>query len=261
MDYETIILEREEGIATITLNRPEKVNAATLQMITELIEAIGELSRDDNVKVVILTGAGRVFCPGADHTHPVFKSENPAEVRQWVHQFGEVSFGLRSLPQPVIASVNGAAVGAGCSFALACDIIIASENARFSQGFVNIGLIPDSGGCYFLPRLIGVAKACELVFTGDMIDAREAERMGLVNKVVPADLLATTTRELALRLAKGPTAALRSAKTCIYQGLEMDLASVIERETDAQTVCILSEDCKEGLRAFAEKRPPVFRGR
>lgn len=261
MDYETILLEREEGIATITFNRPERVNAVNLQMIKELIDAIGELSRDDSVKVVILTGTGRIFCPGADHTHPVFRSKNPAEVRQWVHQFGEVSFGLRSLPQPVIASVNGAAVGAGCSFALACDIIIASENARFNQGFVNIGLLPDSGGSYFLPRLIGVAKACELIFTGDMIDAREAERIGLINKVVPADRLATTTRELALRLAKGPTVALRLAKTCLYQGLEMDLASVLEHETDAQTVCILTEDCKEGLKAFAEKRPPVFKGR
>ncbi len=259
MRYDTIMLKKEDKIATIIFNRPEKMNAVTPQMIEEILKVIAELSGDEGIKVVILTGAGRGFCAGSDLEHPVFTMQDPELIKRAVEDFGRLSLGLRSMPKPVIASVNGPAVGAGCNFALACDIIIASEGARFGQAFVNIGLHPDSGGSYFLPRLVGIAKACELIFTGKIIDAREAEKIGLVNQVVPASLLEAKTRELALQLAQGPTLALGLAKTSLYQGLEMNLYQVLEMEAKAQTLCILSGDVIEGIKAFREKRKPDFK--
>ena len=261
MNYETIILQKEEGIATITLNRPDKLNSLTPKMLDELQAVTEELAQDDNVKVVVITGAGRAFCAGADLDHPIFDATNPADVKEMMQKFHQIPLNTRNMTKPVIASVNGAAVGAGCNYALACDIIVASEKARFGQVFVGIGLHSDCGGTYFLPRLVGVAKACELLFTGKIIDAKEAERIGLVNQVVAEDQLEAATKELALSLAKGPSLAINMIKTSIYQGLEMDLASALEREAAVQSICILTEDCKEGIRAFKEKRKPMFKGR
>ena len=263
MEYEDIILEKDNGVATIIINRPERMNALVIKTVEELVKAIEEVAQDRDIRVLVLTGKGRAFCAGGDleGIESDIIKEKSVKLAEITRRYGMVSFGLRNLTKPTIASVNGAAVGIGLNFALACDIIIASENARFGEAFVNMGLHPDGGGTYFLPRLVGVAKACELIFTGDIIDAREAEKIGLVNKVVPQDSLESATKELAFRLAKGPPAAIGLAKVSIYQGLEMNLAQVLEREAAAQALCLATEDCKEALTAFREKRPPVFKGR
>jgi 2-(1,2-epoxy-1,2-dihydrophenyl)acetyl-CoA isomerase len=260
MDYETIILKKEEGVATIILNRPDRRNAITSTMSAELLKATEELGWDDAVKVVVITGAGPAFCAGGDLESLL--GATPLEIAEVIRKGGtRIILNLRKMLKPVIVSVNGAAVGAGCNLALAGDIIIASENARFGEVFVNIGAHPDWGGTYFLPRLVGVTKACELFFTGKTLDAKEAERIGLVNEVVPADLLETRTRELALSLARGPSVAIGLIKNSIYQGLETDLASALENEAKAQALCFLTDDLKEGLKSFSEKRPPVFTGK
>jgi 2-(1,2-epoxy-1,2-dihydrophenyl)acetyl-CoA isomerase len=260
MDYETIILKKEEGVATIILNRPDRRNAITSTMSAELLKATEELGWDDAVKVVVITGAGPAFCAGGDLESLL--GATPLEIAEVIRKGGtRIILNLRKMLKPVIVSVNGAAVGAGCNLALAGDIIIASENARFGEVFVNIGAHPDWGGTYFLPRLVGVTKACELFFTGKTLDAKEAERIGLVNEVVPADLLETRTRELALSLARGPSVAIGLIKNSIYQGLETDLASALENEAKAQALCFLTDDLKEGLKSFLEKRPPAFTGK
>jgi 2-(1,2-epoxy-1,2-dihydrophenyl)acetyl-CoA isomerase len=261
VEYKDIILKKEEGVAIITLNRPEKLNAATDRLVEELVDAIKDTGEDSSVRVVVLTGAGRGFCAGIDLDAPMFSVTSSVDGMKAVEPFGKVSYSIRNLPKPVIASVNGVAAGGGCGWALACDIIIASENARFTMAFINVGLHPDCGSIYFLPRLVGVAKACELLFTGDVIDAEEAGRIGLVNKVVPADQLEAATRELALRIAEGPPIALGMAKTSIYEALGMDLASVIEMEARALSICLLTQDCKEGVKAIKEKRKPHFMGK
>ena len=261
MNYQTIMITKEDGIATITLSRPEVMNAVNEEMLKELVEATREVGDDEAVKAVILTGAGRAFCAGGDLEAPMYKITNSAEMRGLVAEFGKIPLNLRNMPKPVIAAVNGAAVGAGLGFALAADIIIASERARFGHVYRNIGIMSDCGAIYFLPRLIGVSKACEIIFTGKIIDAREAERIGLVNQVVPADQLEAVTKELALKLAKGPSVAIGLAKISIYQGLGMDLPTAIEWEARAHAISMLTEDMKEGIKAFKEKREPVFKGK
>ena len=261
MNYQTIIITKEEDVATITLNRPEVMNAVNEEMLKELVEATREVGDDEAVKAVILTGAGRAFCAGGDLEAPMYKITNSAEMRGLIVEFGKIPLNLRNMLKPVIAAVNGAAVGAGLGFALAADIIIASERARFGHVYRNIGLMSDCGSIYFLPRLIGVSRACEIIFTGKVIDAREAERIGLVNKVVPADQLESVTKELALKLAKGPSVAIGLAKISIYQGLGMDLPTAIEWEARAHAISMLTEDMQEGIKAFKEKREPVFKGK
>lgn len=261
MTYQTIIVTKEDGIAKITLNRPEAMNSVNEQMLKDLLEATRDVESDEAVKVVVLSGAGRAFCAGGDLNAPMYKITNPLEMRRLVAEFGKIPLNLRNMPKPVIAAVNGAAVGAGLGFALAADIIIASEQARFGHVYRNIGLMSDCGSIYFLPRLIGVSRACEIIFTGKVIDAREAERIGLVNRVVPADQLEAVTRELAQQLARGPAVAMGLAKMSLYQGLGMDLATALEWEARAHAICMLSEDMQEGIRAFKEKRQPVFKGK
>ena len=173
----------------------------------------------------------------------------------------ESTLSLRNITKPVIAAVNGVAAGAGCSLMMACDIIIASDKARFGQAFVNVGYHPDLGSSYLLPRLVGVHKACELIFTGKMIDAKEMERIGLVNQVVPADALMPTAKEFATNLANGPSLSIGLAKRSIYQGLQMTLEQGIECEVEAASLTLLSEDSKEGVRAFKEKRKPIYKGK
>lgn len=261
MNYNAIKLIKEEGIATILLNRPERMNALDLESLRELLRATEEVGSDEKVKVLILTGVGRAFCAGGDLNSPMYDITNPEELRKIIVEFGKVPLNLRNMPKPVISAVNGAAVGVGLGFALAADIIIASEDARFGHAYANIGLMSDGGSIYFLPRLIGVSKACELMFTGKIIDAKEAERIGLVNQVVPADRLESVVKELAHRLARGPSMAIAMQKISLYQGLLMDLPTAIEWEARAMSLCMLSEDMKEGIKAFKEKRPPLFKGR
>ncbi|MDY6910848.1 MAG: enoyl-CoA hydratase [Chloroflexota bacterium] len=261
MAYETLVLEKDDnGIATITLDRPSKMNSLTEQLIDELVMAINEVSQDSSVKVVILTGSGRAFCAGGDLDLPLFSMTNPTDMIQFLGRTNQIPLGLRNMAKPVIAAMNGATMGAGCSIAMACDIIIASENATFGQAFVNVGYHPDTGSSYFLPRLVGISKACELIFTGRAIDAIEAKEMGLVSQVVPADALMDTARELATKIANGPSVAIGLAKTCIYDGLHANLDQALDREAQAASLSLMTEDQKEGVKAFKEKRKPQFKG-
>lgn len=262
MDYETIILQKENGVATVTLNRPEKLNALNEQLILDFIKAFSDISEDRTVRSVIVTGAGRAFCAGGDLSLPLFDTTGfPTEMRDLFRKICAVPLSVRNLKKPVISAVNGPAMGAGCAIAIAADIIIASEAAVFAQSFVNVGYHPDAGATYLLPRLVGPAKACELIFTGKTIDAREAERIGLVNQVVLPDKLMPTARELALTLASGPSVAIGLAKSCIYNGLHMTLEQALDYEAEAACLTLQTEDQKEGTRAFREKRKAQYRGK
>ncbi|MBI2864671.1 MAG: enoyl-CoA hydratase/isomerase family protein [Chloroflexi bacterium] len=265
MEYEDIVLAKKDGIATITLDRPERMNAFTAGMKESLPLAIDEVRRNDDLKVLVLTGAGRGFCTGADvgdlGSRAVGSASTPYDRRNYILGVQRLVLALRGLDKPTIAMVNGPAVGAGCDLALGCDMRIASENARFGEVYIKLGVVPGNGGMYFLPRLAGVAKACELIFTGEIIDAREAERIGLVNKVVPAAELEAETMRLAARIAAGPPIAMRLAKIGIYECLTRDLASSLDYSALAMGIAQSTEDHREGTTAFKEKRPPVFRGR
>ncbi|MDY6880630.1 MAG: enoyl-CoA hydratase [Thermodesulfobacteriota bacterium] len=265
MDFETIILHKEDGIATLTLNRPDSMNSMNTKMAEDLQLCLDDMETDDSIKVIVITGAGRGFCSGADlstiTTPNVF--ESILHKKEWIQGSGE-SFvkRLMNLDKLVITSVNGPAIGAGFGFALAGDIIIASENARFQMVFVNIGLVPDAGSLLILPRLIGIAKAKELGFNGEMLDAKEAERIGLVNRVVPAGELESETQKLALRYAKGPSKAFGFMKKIMNIGLDTNnIDTVMAHEAQAQVLLFETEDFKEGVKAFSEKRPPQFKGK
>lgn len=262
MDYQTIILQKEAGVATITLNRPDKRNALSEQMKEEVPDAIKDISKDDSVRAVILTGAGPAFCAGGDLNSPLFSMVGqPDQMRKFLDGANRIPLGFRRLLKPVIGAINGAAVGFGCSLAMSCDIIIASETARFGQVWLNVGYHPDTGSSFFLPRLIGIGRACELIFTGRIIDAREAEKIGLVNQVVAPDKLMDTTRALAQKLAKGPTVAMGLAKNCLYRCAEMPFEQALDYEMESAILTLQTEDQKEGARAFLEKREPKFKGK
>ena len=265
MDFENIILKKEDGVATITFNRPDTMNSLNPKLADDLHPCLDDVEKDDSVKVIVITGAGRGFCSGADlstiTTPGVF--ESIIQKKEWIQGAGENFVKrLMNLEKLVITSVNGPAIGAGFSFALAGDIIIASEKARFQMVFVNIGLVPDGGSLLILPRLVGIAKAKELCFNGDMLDAKEAERIGLINRVVPADELEAETKKLALRYAKGPSKSLGFMKKIINIGLATNnLDTVMAHEAQAQVLLFETEDFKEGVKAFLEKRPPQFKGK
>jgi len=266
MAYETIIVEKEKNIATLMLNRPHTFNAWTQQMAEESLEALDDISKDDDVAAVIVTGVGKAFSSGADAGRLNDIAENPSDpgiVMRMVKRgpsITVVAVRLRSMEKPVIAAVNGIAAGGGFGIAMACDIRIASEEARFSQLFVRRGLVPDTGSTYFMPRLVGTAKALELMWTGDIIDAREAERIGLVNRVVKAEALMKETKELAQRVASGPRVAVQFTKRALYRGmLETDLQAQVDYELYLNTLCFSTDDFKEGVRSFLEKREPVFK--
>jgi 2-(1,2-epoxy-1,2-dihydrophenyl)acetyl-CoA isomerase len=261
MSYKDLILTKDEGVAVVTLNRPDKLNALSAAMAEELPSVVDEIRGDDSVRAMVLTGVGRGFCSGADVSFLSTKPEGRFSIDSVTERLGSWALSMRDMPKPTIAAVNGLALGVGLSLALACDIRIASENARFSVMFVRWGMIPDFGATYFLPRTVGHSKACELTFTGETFDAREAERIGLVSRVVPHDELIAATKELATRIAKGPPIAIGFAKRAIYKGIEGDLISQLEFETYAQGVCFQTEDQREAGKAFMEKRQAEFRGR
>jgi 2-(1,2-epoxy-1,2-dihydrophenyl)acetyl-CoA isomerase len=260
MNYETIILESKDSVATLTLNRPEKLNALNMKMAEELESAVAEIVKDRDVRTLIITGAGRGFCSGAD-VGEMAQAAAPVETRYWTQRAHKIILALTNLEKPVIAKVNGVAVGIGCSLALSSDIIIASENARFSLIFSRIGLIPDGGSLFHLPRLVGPAKAKELIFTAKMLGAKEAEKIGLINKAVPTNELDNEVNKLAKQLAEGPTVAFGMAKKIINKGFSMDLSSVLECEAFGQTIAGTTEDAREGVMAFLEKRKAEFKGR
>jgi 2-(1,2-epoxy-1,2-dihydrophenyl)acetyl-CoA isomerase len=256
-----ILLQRDGAIARITLNRPDRINALTLRMLGELSAALTEVERDDNIRAVIVTGMGRGFCAGQDLTDHEAVDDTRA-IRSVVERhYNPVIRQIRGLQQPVIAAVNGVAAGAGCSLALACDIAIAAASAKFINAFVNIGLIPDGGGSYFLPRLIGQARALGMTLLGEPLDAKVAAEWGLIWKAVPDSDFGGEVDALARRLADMPTAAIGLIKHAInvsgHHSLEQQLA--VEAELQAQAA--ETEDYQEGRAAFLEKRKPRFLGR
>jgi len=267
MAYENIIFEREGGVAIITLNRPEKLNAYSTAMMDELTRAFEDVVKDEDIRVLLLTGAGRGFCAGADIGGQAERAALRAAGKRIVKSRHEqvapvpVSVTLYKIEKPTICAVNGVAVGIGLSTVLACDIRIASENARFGTARVRRGLIPDGGATFYMPRQLGTSRALELMYTGDIIDAREAERIGLVSRVVPQEELMPKAKELAGRIAKGPAVALEITKRSVYKALTNDIDSQVDYELWGQGVCYQTEDHKEAIQAAAEKREPVFKGR
>jgi 2-(1,2-epoxy-1,2-dihydrophenyl)acetyl-CoA isomerase len=258
--YATLIVDRTNAIATVTLNRPETRNALDLVMRRELLAALDDLEADPGVRVVVLTGAGGHFCSGGD-VKTMKTPHTAAEGRGRVAMLNKMVLRLVDFPRPTIAMVDGYAVGAGSNLALCCDLIVASDRAKFGELFCKIGLAVDGGGTWLLPRVVGMARAKELIFTGDVIDAAEAARIGLVNRVVPAAELERATRALAERIAAGPPLALRMDKHMLNRAAALDLAGALDLEAFSQGLAIASEDHREGVGAFFDKRPPRFQGR
>lgn len=256
MDYQTLILDKKDHVATITLNRPDKLNAVNAQLSDEIVLALENVGNDAEARVLVITGAGRGFCSGAD---------------VGVLAQGSLTAGidghtiirkLRGLQIPVIAMVNGVAAGGGACLALACDMRIGSENARFINAFVRIGLSAGWGGPWLYREAMGLGKALEILLTGDALEAKEAHRVGVLNKLVPSDELEKETMALARKLADGPALAIRETKLQVYEGLETDLDTAIERSGRGEVeVTIPTEDHREGVLANREKRKPVFKGK
>lgn len=262
MAYEHIILSDTEGIFTITLNRPEKLNAFVGHMRRDLAEALEHAGSDRTIRVVIITGMGRAFCAGGDVSFmaELMERGDSEEFARILGAGRRVITAIRQMTKPVIAAVNGPASGAGCNLAFACDLRIASTTATFSQSFLKVGLHPDWGGTYFLPRLVTPSKACEMFFLGESIDAAEALRLSIVNRVVPPEELEEATHQLAQRLREAPPIAIAAAKQAVYMSEKEDLDEMLRYETEAQLRCFESRDGHEGVRAFLEKREPKFTG-
>jgi 2-(1,2-epoxy-1,2-dihydrophenyl)acetyl-CoA isomerase len=267
-EFEQIRYEKSEGVATITLNRPERMNAFTPKMLDEWLAALQDAHLDPETRVIILTAEGRGFCTGMD-------VQAQAQGQGLLRQDTGVAAGrnylrdsvqriprlVAQLDKPYIAAVNGAAVGAGMDMASMCDIRFAADTARFGMTYVRMGLIPGDGGCYYLPRIVGVARALDLIWSGRLFDAEEALRIGYVSAVVPAGELMAFTREYAVKLAKGPAVALQLAKRLVYRSLDASVDQALEMAQGAMTIAQNTEDAREGPRAFVEKREPEFKGR
>ena len=260
--YEHIQVSEVEGIATITLCRPDRLNAFIGHMRRDLAEALEHAGSDRNVRVVVITGAGRAFCAGGDVAFmaELMQRHDSEEFARILGAGRRVILAIRQMTKPVIAAVNGPASGAGANLAFACDLRVASNTATFSQSFLKVGLHPDWGGTFFLPRLVTPNKACELFFLGDAIDAAEAERLNIVNRVVAAEDLEAATLELAERLRLAPPLVLAAAKQAVYASDAADLEEMLRYETEAQLRCFDSDDAHEGIHAFLEKREPRFTG-
>jgi 2-(1,2-epoxy-1,2-dihydrophenyl)acetyl-CoA isomerase len=260
----SVVLEVRHGsIVTLTMNRPERLNALDSELSSALNEALTRLGGDSSVHVVILTGAGRGFCAGGD-LGMIGKGRergDTAELGPILRSGMQAVLNMRSMPQPVIAAVNGPAAGAGMNLALAADIRIAVDSAVFGQNFAKVGLFPDYGGTYFLPELVGPSIAAEMFYTGEMFDAMTAQRLGLVNHVVSVDRFEVEVQSLAKKIAEGPQVPIRAVKHTLFTKNRAALVEALEREAEHQMKCFHSEDCREGIRAFMEKRPPKFAGR
>jgi 2-(1,2-epoxy-1,2-dihydrophenyl)acetyl-CoA isomerase len=257
--YETVLTEDRDGVRTITLNRPDVLNAFDSRLAEELLDALTKAADAAEVRCVVLTGAGRAFCSGAD-----LRGHKPGEtpLGQLVRsRYNRIVLRLRTMEKPVIAAVNGVAAGAGCNLALAADLRLASDRAAFIEVFTRVGLVPDSGGMWLLPRFVGVGRALEMMFFADPIDAAGAERLGLVNRVVPHDELMPRTLEWAARLAQGPTRAYGLIKRGVDRALALDLRGGLDYEAFLQEIAGRSDDHREGVAAFLEKRPPSYVGR
>lgn len=255
-------MEREGSITTLRLNRPERLNALNVELSRTLLAGLRRIDKDQSVRAVVLTGAGRGFCAGGDlvFLRKVRHSGDAAELDAILHAGKEIALTLASLRVPVIASVNGPAAGGGMNLALACDLRIASQNASFGQSFAKVGLFPDWGGTYFLPRLVGPSKAAELFYTAEMIPASEALRLGIVNHVVAADRLAEESHAMATRLADAPPGVVRAMRESVFGRSRAALERALDFENQTQRNCFETQDSAEGLRAFFEKRRAKFQG-
>ncbi len=259
MSYETIILDRKEGIGYLTINRPKVFNAINNQMIEEMKRAIEEFHQDKLVGVVIITGTGKAFQTGADIEE--LSQMSPLEILQWNQGVVENFDALEKMRQPVIAAINGYALGGGLELALACTIRIAADSAKMGLPEVKIGILPGAGGTQRLPRLIGKGLAAEMILTGEMIDAKEAYRIGLVNRVVPAEQLMATAEEIGRKILRNAPIAVALAKDAIEVGKNLPLDGAIQYAQKNCITCFSTEDMKEGTAAFLEKRKPQFKGR
>ena len=262
MPYDNIDVSFEAGVTTVTLNRPEKLNAFAGHMRRDLAEALERASGDPKVRCVVVTGAGRGFCAGADvkYMAELMERQDVDEFTRLLHAGRRVLTTIRQMTKPVVASVNGPAYGAGFNLALACDIRLAAESASFSQSFVRVGLHPDWGGTYFLPRVVPTNIACEMFFLGEAFNAEQARHYGIVNRVVPDADLAAETRRLAERLRDAPRASVAAAKHAVYMSEESGLERMLQYETEAQIQCFQSREARERVRAFLERREPRVTG-
>jgi len=263
MKSKTVKYEKRHHVAIITLNRPRRMNAVNEEMIAELLPVIDGIQDDRELRVLILAGAGSAFCSGADlkddeEQYPLLKEKDLETIRHTTRRkIQRVTLGLQALEIPTIAMVNGPAMGAGMDWSLACDLRVGSERARFRLG-TGVGLLHGTGGTWLLPRVVGLPKALEIFFTGRILEADEAEKIGLLNMVVPASDLEAKTMELAQQIARGPCLQIRLHKLQIHRGLSMDLATALEFAATALPLSITSDEFKEGLTAFREKRAPRF---
>jgi 2-(1,2-epoxy-1,2-dihydrophenyl)acetyl-CoA isomerase len=259
----TVLEKRDGNVATLILNRPERMNALNADLVLALTDALTRVDADPGINVVILSGAGRAFCAGGDLSAigKGRQENNISELQPILRAGMQMVLKIRTMRQPVIAAVHGAAAGAGMNIALAADIRLASEDAIFGQNFAKVGLFPDYGGTFFLPQLVGPAKAAEMFYTGDMINASEALRLGIVNRVVPRAQLESEMSALAQKIANGPTIAIRAVKRTLFGRNEEKLTELLDLEVEQQMKCFYSEDCSEGIRAFFEKRTPKFHGK
>jgi len=258
LKYRFLLYSKEKGVVTVTINRPDVLNALNAEVYTELYELFQEIEGDQDARVVILTGSGeKAFAAGADIAE--MQPQNAIEIRSFVDKIRKASDRIYTLSKPVIAAINGFALGGGCELAMCCDLRIASESAKFGHTEINLGIIPGGGGTQRLSRLIGMTKAKELIYTGDIIDANTALTLGLVNKVVPAGTLMAEAKELAQKLLGKSSIILSLAKKAITSGADMDLSSGLDLEGKCFAMCFATEDQKEGMAAFLHKRKPEFK--
>lgn len=259
MTFNTLLLDIKEGVATVTLNRPDVYNAFNDEMSYELQDALKEVNKNKEARVLVITGAGKAFCSGQD-----LKAAAAGGVRSFkdsLHKrYNPIIRSIRNIPKPVMARLNGVAAGAGCSLALACDLIIASENASLIEVFINVGLVLDSGSAYFLPRIVGSTKAFELATMGTKVSAAEALQLGMVNRVVKPEELDAEVKKFTDYYANAPTKAIGLMKKMLNKSFHSDLETILEYESYCQGIAGNSKDNKEGVTAFIEKRKPVFRG-
>lgn len=261
MDYKIILLEKKESVATLTLNNPP-MNAITENMGDEVKVALDDVSKDDNIGALIITGSGRAFCAGADMSLLQWLKEiGLTETKEWLYRWYLLTDQMINMEKAIIAAINGACAGGGFGFPLGADIVIASEKAVFVPAWIDAGVIPECGANYFLPRMVGIKKAKEICFLNPRITATEAEKMGLINKIVPAEKLMDTAMDMAKKIASKAPKALAGTKSLLNRGSIIDFETTIQVEAGAMSFFIASEECSESVKAFLEKRKPVFKGR